>query len=253
MSPRQRTPLETASSQLGLQAGLAAQLSPCTGPLHWVEFVVQVARLHGHPIRIVALLQTLVAPNVWPEEHRCDSHPGRGIDRSDRFIGSSPRTHPISTRSPPSTASTDSFHRPVLPCSAGSPPTSSDGNQDSFIHPDDIASGRSRPPGSGEGPERGRDQRCPFPMRRRCLSLDRSRCRGWSTTATDHWSCPPFATSAIARSPNSTSSYKASTDPLTGVANRTVFMDRLRQALRRLDRHETASWQCSFSISIDSS
>ena len=33
--------------------------------------------------------------------------------------------------------------------------------------------------------------------------------------------------------------HKASTDPLTGVANRTVFMDRLRQALRRLDRHES--------------
>ena len=30
----------------------------------------------------------------------------------------------------------------------------------------------------------------------------------------------------------------ASTDPLTGVANRTVFMDRLHQALRRLDRRE---------------
>lgn len=29
----------------------------------------------------------------------------------------------------------------------------------------------------------------------------------------------------------------AATDPLTGVANRTVFMDRLRHALRRLDRH----------------
>jgi diguanylate cyclase (GGDEF)-like protein len=32
---------------------------------------------------------------------------------------------------------------------------------------------------------------------------------------------------------------KASTDPLTGVANRTVFMDRLRQALRRLDRRKS--------------
>ena len=31
---------------------------------------------------------------------------------------------------------------------------------------------------------------------------------------------------------------QASTDPLTGVANRTVFMDRLRQALRRLDRRD---------------
>lgn len=31
---------------------------------------------------------------------------------------------------------------------------------------------------------------------------------------------------------------QASTDPLTGVANRAVFMDRLQQALRRLDRHE---------------
>ena len=31
---------------------------------------------------------------------------------------------------------------------------------------------------------------------------------------------------------------QATTDPLTGVANRTVFMDRLRQALRRLDRRE---------------
>jgi diguanylate cyclase (GGDEF)-like protein/PAS domain S-box-containing protein len=30
---------------------------------------------------------------------------------------------------------------------------------------------------------------------------------------------------------------QATTDPLTGVANRTVFMDRLQQALRRLDRH----------------
>jgi diguanylate cyclase (GGDEF)-like protein/PAS domain S-box-containing protein len=30
---------------------------------------------------------------------------------------------------------------------------------------------------------------------------------------------------------------QAATDPLTGVANRTVFMDRLRQALRRLNRH----------------
>ena len=30
---------------------------------------------------------------------------------------------------------------------------------------------------------------------------------------------------------------QAATDPLTGVANRTVFMDRLRHALRRLDRH----------------
>jgi diguanylate cyclase (GGDEF)-like protein/PAS domain S-box-containing protein len=32
---------------------------------------------------------------------------------------------------------------------------------------------------------------------------------------------------------------KASTDPLTGVANRTVFMDRLRHALRRLERRDT--------------
>ena len=32
--------------------------------------------------------------------------------------------------------------------------------------------------------------------------------------------------------------HQASTDPLTGVANRTVFMDRLHQALRRLDRRE---------------
>ena len=31
---------------------------------------------------------------------------------------------------------------------------------------------------------------------------------------------------------------QASTDPLTGVANRTVFMDRLQQALRRLDRRD---------------
>jgi diguanylate cyclase (GGDEF)-like protein/PAS domain S-box-containing protein len=31
---------------------------------------------------------------------------------------------------------------------------------------------------------------------------------------------------------------QASTDPLTGVANRTVFMDRLRQALRRIDRRD---------------
>lgn len=31
---------------------------------------------------------------------------------------------------------------------------------------------------------------------------------------------------------------QAATDPLTGVANRTVFMDRLRQALHRLGRHE---------------
>lgn len=31
---------------------------------------------------------------------------------------------------------------------------------------------------------------------------------------------------------------RASTDPLTGVANRTVFMDRLHQALRRLDRRD---------------
>ena len=30
----------------------------------------------------------------------------------------------------------------------------------------------------------------------------------------------------------------AATDPLTGVSNRTVFMDRLRQALRRLQRHQ---------------
>ena len=30
----------------------------------------------------------------------------------------------------------------------------------------------------------------------------------------------------------------AATDPLTGVANRTVFMDRLRHALHRLDRHQ---------------
>ena len=32
---------------------------------------------------------------------------------------------------------------------------------------------------------------------------------------------------------------KASTDPLTGVANRTVFMDRLRHALHRLERRDT--------------
>ena len=32
---------------------------------------------------------------------------------------------------------------------------------------------------------------------------------------------------------------RAATDPLTGVANRTVFMDRLRHALRRLDRQDT--------------
>ena len=32
--------------------------------------------------------------------------------------------------------------------------------------------------------------------------------------------------------------HQAATDPLTGVANRTVFMDRLRHALRRLDRHD---------------
>jgi diguanylate cyclase (GGDEF)-like protein len=31
---------------------------------------------------------------------------------------------------------------------------------------------------------------------------------------------------------------RAATDPLTGVANRTVFMDRLRQALHRLDRRD---------------
>jgi len=31
---------------------------------------------------------------------------------------------------------------------------------------------------------------------------------------------------------------RATTDPLTGVANRTVFMDRLQQALRRLDRRD---------------
>jgi diguanylate cyclase (GGDEF)-like protein/PAS domain S-box-containing protein len=32
---------------------------------------------------------------------------------------------------------------------------------------------------------------------------------------------------------------QAATDPLTGVANRTVFMDRLRHALHRLDRHDS--------------
>lgn len=31
---------------------------------------------------------------------------------------------------------------------------------------------------------------------------------------------------------------QAMSDPLTGIANRTVFMDRLRQALKRLERHE---------------
>ena len=30
--------------------------------------------------------------------------------------------------------------------------------------------------------------------------------------------------------------HEASTDPLTGVANRTVLMDRLRQGLRRMER-----------------
>lgn len=32
--------------------------------------------------------------------------------------------------------------------------------------------------------------------------------------------------------------HQAASDPLTGVANRTVFMDRLRHALRRLERHD---------------
>ena len=37
---------------------------------------------------------------------------------------------------------------------------------------------------------------------------------------------------------------RATTDPLTGVANRTVLMDRLRQGLRRLGRNRGGSWPC---------
>lgn len=37
---------------------------------------------------------------------------------------------------------------------------------------------------------------------------------------------------------------RATTDPLTGVANRTVLMDRLHQGLRRLGRSPGAYWRC---------
>ena len=46
------------------------------------------------------------------------------------------------------------------------------------------------------------------------------------------------ATSATARSPTSTCNARRRPIRLTGIANRTVFMDRLHQALRRLERHD---------------
>ncbi len=94
-------------------------------------------------------------------------------------------------------------------------------------------------PGRTQGPQRSADQCVPFPLRGRRLPMDRGSCRGWSTTGPE-----PLVVSAIRDIGDRKKSeldleLKASTDPLTGVANRTVFMDRLRHALRRLERRDT--------------
>ena len=111
-------------------------------------------------------------------------------------------------------------------------------NQDSFIHPDDVAlveRARRAALKDANGP---------------VTSVARFRCAGGAYRWTEAMSRlvddadGPLVVSAIRDIGDRKKSeldlvHKASTDPLTGVANRTVFMDRLRQALRRLDRRES--------------
>ena len=64
-----------------------------------------------------------------------------------------------------------------------------------------------------------------------------SRSRTNATAARERWVVTSMRDIAERRTSDLDLQHRAATDPLTGVANRTVFMDRLRHALKRLDRH----------------
>jgi diguanylate cyclase (GGDEF)-like protein/PAS domain S-box-containing protein len=110
-------------------------------------------------------------------------------------------------------------------------------NQDSFLHPDDV-------------PLVERARRAAFKDPDEAVtSVSRFRSAGGAYRWTESLlrlvdeGGEPLVVSAVRDIGDRKKSemdleHKASTDPLTGVANRTVFMDRLRQALRRLDRRD---------------
>jgi diguanylate cyclase (GGDEF)-like protein/PAS domain S-box-containing protein len=105
--------------------------------------------------------------------------------------------------------------------------------EDHFVHPDDLATLRSSR-ADHESVE-------PTIVRYRFLGRDRSYC--W-VEATSSRIILGESTAVVSTIRNASErgeearrlEYLAATDPLTGVANRTVLMDRLRQGLLRLDR-----------------
>ena len=110
-------------------------------------------------------------------------------------------------------------------------------HQDEFVHPDDI-------PPVDEAREATVD-----PAHGTITTVSRFRCadgtyRWTETVSTPTEGCDETLVVATVRDISARMAgeldlqRKATTDPLTGVANRVVFMDRLHQALRRLDRQD---------------
>ena len=108
------------------------------------------------------------------------------------------------------------------------------GHQDEFTHPDDVALVREARQNAMVQPARAM---CRF----RCADGTYRWTEALSTVLPDH--DMPMVVSSV-RDISDRVKYEldlqrqATSDPLTGIANRTVFIDRLHQALRRLERRD---------------
>jgi diguanylate cyclase (GGDEF)-like protein/PAS domain S-box-containing protein len=134
-------------------------------------------------------------------------------------------------------ATLDGVYRYISPVSQrlfGWDPSELEGrSQDDFVHPDDVASFRARRGDLAPG------QVATVTYRFRCgdgsyrwteTTFRRVEAKGEVLVVSAVRDIGDRRTAMVALQ------HQACTDPLTGVANRTVLMDRLRQGLRRLDR-----------------
>jgi diguanylate cyclase (GGDEF)-like protein/PAS domain S-box-containing protein len=111
---------------------------------------------------------------------------------------------------------------------------------DDFVHPDDLVTVRALHSAASQMP-------------RVCVATYRFRCRDggylWTESVLRQTQDPRQAGEILLRAAirdiadrklvEARLERQATTDPLTGIANRTVFMDRLEQALRRMQRHNS--------------
>ena len=181
---------------------------------------------------VAALLRTQVAPSVHLEERAVSTtEPDQLEDRSSRLIAESGHDlHVI--------ASADCVYRFVSDAVGplfGWEPTDVVGRRlAAFAHADDVALVEAAHQRALEQPGTSTAV-----WRFRCADGTYRWTETFSTAACDQGE--RFVVSTVRdigsrKAAEADLQRRATTDPLTGVANRTVFMDRIQQALRRLER-----------------